>query len=113
MAFKGDLEALILGVLQDRSAHGYEIAKRISSRTDKLVSVGEGQLYPALHKMEQRALIAAEWVPQEGKPARKVYQITPAGTEELARHRSMWERLSSGIASILSATALEEAKKHG
>jgi PadR family transcriptional regulator PadR len=111
MAFKGDLEALVLGVLQDRSAHGYDIAKRISAETDKLVTVGEGQLYPALHKMEDNGLIAAQWVPQVGKPDRKVYEMTSKGREELSRHRSAWEKLATGIGSILAAKPFKEAPR--
>jgi PadR family transcriptional regulator PadR len=111
MAFKGDLEALVLGVLQDRSAHGYDIAKRIAAETDRLVTVGEGQLYPTLHRMEDNGLISAEWVPQAGKPARKVYEITPKGREELTRHRGAWEKLASGIGSILAAKPFAEGPR--
>jgi PadR family transcriptional regulator PadR len=53
MAFKGDLEALVLGVLQDGELHGYEISKRIKLISAKALQVGEGQLYPALHKLEK------------------------------------------------------------
>lgn len=113
MAFKGDLEALILGVLQDRRAHGYDIAKRIATGTDKLVTIGEGRLYPALHAMEGRGLITAEWAPQEGKPARKIYEITPAGREELARRRGTWEKMVTGIGSILAAKEFMGEKNRG
>lgn len=103
MAFKGDLDALILGILKDRTAHGYEISKRISKETDQLVKVGEGQLYPALHRLENHASIEAEWIPQEGKPARKVYKITDKGLKDLASKRAAWEKLANGVQSILGS----------
>ncbi len=65
MAFKGDLEALVLGVLQGGSLHGYEMAKRIRQSSESALSVGEGQLYPALHRLEREGrrgdLGAAGW----------------------------------------------------
>jgi DNA-binding PadR family transcriptional regulator len=103
MAFKGDLDALILGILKDRKAHGYEIAKRISKETEALVKVGEGQLYPALHRLEDSGSIEAEWIQQEGKPARKVYAITEKGVKELAMKRDAWQKLATGINSILGS----------
>jgi PadR family transcriptional regulator, regulatory protein PadR len=111
MAFKGNLEGLVLGVLQDRTAHGYDIAKQIAKQTDKLVTVGEGQLYPALHRMEDAGLIAATWVPQAGKPDRKVNEITPKGREELVRQRSAWEKLASGVGSIMAGKNCAEGNR--
>ena len=73
MAFKGDLEALILAVLADHALHGYEISKRIRSQSQEVLKYGEGQLYPALHKLEESGFIEAEWMLQDGKPDRKVY----------------------------------------
>ena len=101
MAFKGDLDALILGVLQNQKAHGYEIAKQISKKTNKLVTVGEGKLYPALHK---------EWEPQQGKPSKRIYSISDKGVAELAAKRTLWSQLSEGIDSILTATRKEDRK---
>ena len=75
MSFKSDLEAIVLGSLQGQSLHGYEISKRISTKSEGLLRVGEGQLYPTLHKLEQAGLVTAEWVNQEGKPARKVIVV--------------------------------------
>lgn len=101
MAFKGDLDALILGVLEGVELHGYEISKRIKQLSDTALSVGEGQLYPALHRLEHEGLVAATWVPQEGKPPRKVYRLTDDGAGKLARHRAEWEKFASGVNRIL------------
>jgi len=101
MAFKGDLEALVLGVLEGTEMHGYEISKRIRQLSETALSVGEGQLYPALHKLEQDGLVAATWIPQEGKPPRKVYRLTEEGSGALAKHRAEWAKFAGGVSRIL------------
>ena len=102
MAFKGDLEAMVLGVLQDGDLHGYEISKRIKQVGAKALQVWEGQLYPALHKLERDGYVSATWVQQEGKPPRKVYSLTDEGKKQLtARHRS-WQEFSLAIEEVMS-----------
>jgi len=110
MAFKSDLEALILGVLSEAERHGYEIAKRIRELSDTALAVGEGQLYPALHRLEKDGLVAATWVPQEGKPPRKVYRLTDEGTEALAGHRREWEKFAQGVDRILKPGQLKQGQ---
>lgn len=102
MAFKSDLEALVLGSLQNGAMHGYEISKRISSRFEGTLRLGEGQLYPILHKLEEQGLVIAEWFSQEGKPARKIYSLTEEGIRQLAEKRQGWEKFSASIGSILA-----------
>jgi PadR family transcriptional regulator PadR len=102
MAFKGDLEALVLGVLQDGDLHGYEISKRIKLISAKALQVGEGQLYPALHKLEKDGHVSATWIPQDGKPPRKVYALTDEGRKELSSHRKSWEAFSVGVEALLN-----------
>lgn len=109
MAFKTDNEALILGVLAERSLHGYEISKQIKLRSKDALSLPENKLYPALHKLEEQGLISAEWVPQHGKPDRKVYSITPEGTKELQNHRSAWQKFVSNINSVMMDAAKKES----
>jgi transcriptional regulator len=101
VAFKSDLEALVLGVLQTGDLHGYEIAKRIQQISERALQVGEGQLYPALHKLEKQGLVCATWVPQEGKPPRKVYSLTDAGLDELSRQRRSWEAFANAVNAVL------------
>lgn len=102
MAFKGDLETLVLGVLQDGDLHGYEISKRIKEIGSKALQVWEGQLYPALHKLEKDGYASATWVPQEGKPPRKVYALTEEGKKELSARRKSWREFSLGVEAVLS-----------
>jgi DNA-binding PadR family transcriptional regulator len=102
MAFKGDLEALVLGVLEGTELHGYEISKRIRTLSDRTLSVGEGQLYPALHLLEQNGLVTADWVPQGGRPPRRVYRLTDRGCRELSAKRNDWKAFADGVQAILS-----------
>lgn len=101
MAFAKDLEAVVLGVLQDGGKHGYEIARRIREIDEGALNAREGRLYPLLHKMEAEGLILGGWMPQEGRPPRKVYALTAVGWEALARHRSAWRLYAGTIESAL------------
>ena len=103
MTYKGELDGIVLGVLQSGSAHGYEIVKRVKALSDGVLSVGEAKLYPCLHKLEADGCVSAEWVPQEGKPARKVYTLTDKGIGALVEKRSSWDRFANGIASVICA----------
>jgi PadR family transcriptional regulator, regulatory protein PadR len=103
MAFRSDLESLILGVLQTEALHGYEIAKRIKEAGSEILAVGEGQLYPALHRLERDGLITATWVPQEGRPARKVYSLTEGGSAELSDRRKLWENFANSVNRVLNS----------
>lgn len=108
MAFKGDLEALVLGVLEGTQLHGYEISKRIRQLSDTALAVGEGQIYPALHRLERDGMVAAIWVPQEGKPPRKVYRLTDEGVGLLETHKREWERFARGVNQVLRLRTAEE-----
>ena len=109
MAFKGDNDALILGVLAERSLHGYEISKQIKLKSKGSLTLPENKLYPTLHKLEEQGLISAEWVSQHGKPDRKVYSITQDGTKELNDHRSAWKKFVSNINSVMMDAVAKEA----
>lgn len=107
MAFREDLETLVLAVLQQGPMHGYEISRRIRELSDKVFSAGEGKLYPCLHKLEADGFIQSEWIPQEGRPARKVYRLTEAGSAVMADKRKAWEQFASGVQAILNPKRLE------
>lgn len=102
MAIKPELDALILATLQEGPKHGYDIAKAIRDRSQELIKVGEGRLYPALHALEEHGMVCAEWVPQEGKPSRKVYSLTESGKKELADRKALWEKYASRISAIMN-----------
>ncbi len=110
MAFKTDNDALILGVLAERSLHGYEISKQIKLKSKDALALPENKLYPALHKLEEQGMISSEWVPQHGKPDRKVYSITPDGSRELQNQRSAWQKFVSNINAVMMDAAAKEGK---
>ncbi len=119
MAFRGDLDALVLGVLASAgAAHGYEITRRINGAGggagETAIAVREGQLYPILHRLENEGRIQAEWIPQEGKPARKVYALTEAGRAELATKREAWRKFAESVSSLLAAPPAQNPEvSHG
>ncbi len=108
MAFRGDLEALILAVLTDGPKHGYEISKQIKNASGKVLRFGEGQLYPALHKLEEGGLIRSSWEPQEGKPPRKVYELTESGRALLEKKKVEWAKFQESVSAIMGGRPSQE-----
>lgn len=98
---KGNLPLLILSLISKEELYGYEIAKRIAERSDDLINLKEGSLYPALHLLEKHGLVTGYWVTQEGKPSRRYYKITPKGQEELAEEKKNWQDFTSAVGRIL------------
>ncbi len=101
MAFRSDLDAIILGALADGPLHGYAIVKKLSEFSDGLLKLGEGQLYPALHRLERASMVTARWDQQEGKPSRRVYVLTDTGRDELVRRRTAWQHFVKSINNVL------------
>jgi DNA-binding PadR family transcriptional regulator len=101
MPFREDLDAIILSCLAAGPAHGYEISKRIRARSQEVLIVAEGKLYPALHSLEDSGEITATWVPQATRPPRKVYELTEAGWGTLERKQSEWSTFAKGVAAVM------------
>jgi transcriptional regulator len=102
---QGTLDLLILKVLQLEPKHGWAIAQRLRQMSNEVLQVGQGSLYPALHKLEHNGWIESEWKATEtGRPA-KFYSLTPEGRRALKREADQWERLSSAISAIVKAKA--------
>ncbi len=99
--FKGDLPVLILAVLNEAPCHGYAIAREIERRSGGGLGAKEGALYPALRVLESKGLIAGAWQEQTGTPARKVYELTPAGKGELAKSAEAWRSYAASFERIL------------
>ena len=94
---QGTLDLLILKTLVKEPVHGWGISKRIQVLSGDVLSVGQGSLYPALHRLEQQGWIKAEWKESDlGRPA-KFYGLTRDGKKQLARELETWERLSSAV----------------
>ena len=83
------------------SLHGYAIAQRIQQRSDDLLVVEEGSLYPCLYRMEEKGWIAAEWGKSENNRRAKYYGLTRAGRRQLEQETALWERVSRAIAMVL------------
>jgi len=98
---QGTLDLLILRMLAAGPMHGWAIAQRIKRMSKDVLQVGQGSLYPALHKLEQQAWIEAEWGESESKRRVKYYSLTRAGHKALERETGQWERLSAAISLIV------------
>ena len=104
---QGTLDMLILRTLRKGTKHGYAIAQHIQDTSDGFLKVEEGSLYPALHRMERRGWIEAEWGLSETKRKAKYYQITESGREQLRAKTKTWESLVGAISSVLGARTKE------
>jgi transcriptional regulator len=95
------LDLLILKTIVREPLHGWGIAKRIQLLSGDVLSVGQGSLYPALHRLEQQGWISAEWKDSDlGRPA-KFYALTREGKKRLERELKSWERLSSAVQLVI------------
>jgi transcriptional regulator len=100
---RGTLDLLILKTLTWGPAHGYAIARWIERLTGEVLQIGEGSLYPALHRLEERSLIEAEWQLAQGRRM-KVYHLTTAGRRALRAEAATWGRFVDAVAKVLRAT---------
>ena len=99
----GTLDMLILRTLRWGPAHGHQIAKHIQRTSEDVLQVEHGSLYPALHRLERRGLVAAKWEPagKELKREFKYYRLTAAGKKSLNAEESKWKELTRAIARVL------------
>jgi transcriptional regulator len=98
---QGTLDLLILKVLSLEPQHGWAISERLQQISTGVVQVQQGSLYPALHRLERRGWIKAEWAASENNRQAKYYQLTRAGRRQLETETASWRTLSSAIGNIL------------
>jgi transcriptional regulator len=99
---QGALDLLILKTLESRGRmHGYGITLHIQSRSDNMLRIEEGSLYPALHRMEQAGAIKAEWGASENNRRARFYGITGAGRRQLAAEQDQWLAVAGAVARFL------------
>ena len=98
---QGTLDLLILKVVAFGPVHGYAIAQRLEQVSRGVVQVPEGSLYPALHRLENRGLLAADWKQTETGREAKFYRLTRKGRKQLETEAASWHRLIDAIALIL------------
>ena len=94
---QGTLDMLILQILSLEPAHGYGIAQRLEQISRSVVQVNQGSLYPALHRMQQKRWLRAEWKQSETGREAKFYSLTHAGHRQLAVEKDSWSRLSGAV----------------
>ena len=100
---QGTLDMLILKTLELAPLHGYAIAQRINRTSQALLHVPQGSLYPALHRLENKGLLTADWTETESGREAKVYRLTKKGRTRLQAEIADWRRLSDAIALILQS----------
>ena len=98
---QGTLDLLILKVVALGPVHGYSVAQRLQQVSRDVVQVPQGSLYPALHRLENRGLLAAEWRQTESGRDAKFYRLTRKGKTQLETQTASWRRLSEAVALIL------------
>jgi len=98
---QGTLDLLILKTIAREPLHGWGIAKRIQALSDDVLSVGQGSLYPALHRLEQQGWIEAEWRDSDLGRSAKFYALTKDGRKQLELELLSWDRLSGGVRLVI------------
>lgn len=98
---QGTLDLLILKTLARGPMHGYGVAEWLHQTSKDVLRVEEGALYPALHRLELRGLLASEWGTSDNNRRAKFYSLTAAGRKQLAQETEYWRRMSGAVARIL------------
>lgn len=98
---QGTLDLLILKTVAVEPLHGWAIAQRIKQLSSEVLHVQQGSLYPALHRLEQRGWITAEWGPSDNNRKAKYYALTKTGRKQIEKESADWERLSQAISTIV------------
>jgi transcriptional regulator len=100
---QGTLDVLILKSLSWGPAHGYAVADLVRDRSGEELKVEEGALYPALHRLEKRGLLEAEWGVSENNRRAKFYRLTAAGRAHLRAETQVWKRYAAAVTRVLEA----------
>jgi len=101
---QGTLEMLVLKALARGPLHGYAVAEWIHQTSHQLLKVEEGALYPALHRLELRGLLKAQWGASENNRRAKFYELTTEGKKRLNAESQRWARLSAAVAFVMQAS---------
>ena len=104
---QGTLDMLILQILALEPAHGYGIAQRLEQISKSVVQVNQGSLYPALHRLEQRGWLKADWKQSETGREAKFYSLTRSGQKQLRAEKDSWARLTDAVQLIFDEGAAQ------
>jgi PadR family transcriptional regulator PadR len=102
---QGTLDVLILKTLALESMHGWGVAQRIQQISRDVLQIGQGSLYPALHRLEYKGWIQSDWGSSDNNRRAKYYSLTRKGRKQLEAELATWERLSTAIGLVLEAPA--------
>lgn len=100
---QGTLDILILKILALEPLHGWAVSERLQTISKDALQVGQGSLYPALHRLERQGWIGARWETTENNRRAKYYELTPAGRKQLAAETKAWRRLTAVVDGVLDA----------
>lgn len=102
---QGTLDLLILQTLALEPMHGWGVAQRIQQVSEDVLQIGQGSLYPALHRLEYKGWIRSDWGNSENNRRAKYYSLTATGKRQLQTELETWERLSTAIGLVLGRTS--------
>jgi transcriptional regulator len=100
---QGTLDVLVLKALSWGAQHGYAVGRWIERTTEEVLRIEEGALYPALHRLERKGLIAAEWGVSENNRRAKFYRLTTEGRAQLRAETQAWKRYAAAVSRVLEA----------
>ena len=101
---RGALDMLVLRALQLEPMHGWGISERIQQWSARVLSVGQGSLYPSLYRLERHGYITSEWGVTENKRRARYYSLTAAGRGKLAAETASWQRFANAVEQVFAAT---------
>jgi PadR family transcriptional regulator PadR len=99
-ALKGHIDTMVLAALRHEAAHGYALVQRLKERSDGIFELGEGTVYPALHRLERDGLVESTWTRVAGR-RRRVYALTRSGQAALAERGEEWRTFARGMQALL------------
>lgn len=102
---RGTMELAVLALIDARKRYGYDLLTSLGSASNGAMAIKEGTLYPALHRLEDAGYIEASWEAEGRSAPRKYYRITKDGKSRLAALRNEWQRLASGMETLLNGGA--------
>ncbi len=98
---QGTLDLLILRTLELEPQHGWGISERVQQMSSDVLRIQQGSLYPALHRLERRGWIKAQWGISENNRKAKYYELTKSGRQQLAAETDSWQRMTAAVAQVL------------
>lgn len=106
---RGTLDMMVLKALSWGPRHGYQVARWIEEETAEELTIEEGSLYPALHRMERRGWVGSEWGQSENNRRAKYYSLTAEGRRQLKTEAAAWTRFARAVSLLMAATAPSRA----